>query len=565
MRIIALFITLFFVQISIAQIPDWEWVRTMDCHFNSWKRSVTVDNNGDAIVVIDFVGSSITFGDITLINDNPSHYYAEIAIVKYDNQGNVLWARNYGGPKRDSPTALTTDSTGNIYITGQFEEAITFGSFTLTTTTGQAGFIAKFDSNGNPVFAKKIIEETSISPFHAIKTDNAGNVYLTGSFNSATATFGMISFENEGWSPNIATAQRPFVAKMDSMGNYIWVRVAKSTNNMTSGATALSLDIDAAGNVYSGGNFSCATLMFGNQLLTKTTAALSDNNMYLVKYDANGTEIWARNAGSNLENNGARLWAVKVDLEQNIYASGFFSGNIIFQDTTLNAVGANQLFTVKYDANGNVLWTKIPVNEPGVNQGHSLAIDENNDLYVAGTFTNNPQIDFGNGVVLTNPDLTDGALFIAKFTPEGEAVWGKSIAPFNGICIVDLYCKSQNELYISSSYAYPITFGNHTIEKLDGTYDQFLTKLSYDALRTTDWNQNKNKVYPNPVQDKLVISQPENFKTYALYNLLGAKVTEGIIRPETGTIDFSSVSKGIYILHLLHPESGSETIKLIKE
>lgn len=564
MRIITLFITLFFFQISTAQIPDWEWVRTMDCHFNSWKRSVTVDNNGDVIVVIDFVGSSITFGNITLTNDNPSHYYAEMAIVKYNNQGNVLWAKSYGGPKRDFPTALTTDSTGNIYITGQFEEAITFGSFTLTAATGQTGFIAKLDANGNPVFAKKIIAETSVSPFHAIKTDSAGNVYLTGSFNSATATFGTIGFENEGWSPNIATAQRPYVAKMDSLGNYLWVRVAKSTSNMTSGATALSLDIDAAGNVYSGGYFACATLMFGNQLLTKTTTGFNDNNIYLVKYDADGNEMWARNAGSNLENNGARLWTVKVDLEQNMYTSGYFSGNIMFEDTTLEASGSNQLFTVKYNADGNVLWTKTSVNEPGVNQAHSLAIDENNDLYVAGTFSNNSQIDFGNGVVLTNPNPMEGALFITKFTPEGEAVWGKSALPFNGICIVDLYCKSQNELYISSSYANPMTFGNHTIEKLDGTYDQFLTKLSYDALRTTDWNRNQNKVYPNPVQDKLIISQPGTFKTYILYNILGAKVTEGIIRPETGAVDFSSVSKGIYMLHLLH-ESGSETIKLIKE
>jgi hypothetical protein len=562
---ITLLITLFFFQMTGAQTPDWEWVRSMDGNLNNWARCVTVDNNGDVIVVIDFVGSSISFGDITLTSDNPSHYYSEIAIIKYDNQGNVLWAKNYGGPKADIPSVVTTDNNGNIYLIGQFEDAITFGSFTLNAT-GKNVFITKLDATGNTIFARKIIQEDAFAFYAAIKTDTSGNVYLTGSFNTATATFGTISFNNEGWTANAPWAQRPYVAKMDSEGNYIWVKVPRSPNAETKTVVAYSLDVDAEGNVYSGGYFACNTLQFGTIVLNKTTNGPDDKNIYLVKYDPNGNEIWARNAGSSSENKSAHLWSVKADLDNNVYAAGYFANDIRFDNITLQPPGqAGQLFVVKYDVNGNVLWAKTAINESGINQIQGLAIDEANNLYAAGIFSNIPQIDFGNEVVLTNPTSFEGALFLVKFTPEGEAVWGRKALPFNGNCLVDIYCKSENEIYLSGSYAYAMTFGNHVVEKLDGIYDQFLAKLSFDPLSTTSWNTHTIKVYPNPAKDQLFINQPEAYTNYSVYNVFGAKITSGMIRPETGSIDVSTLSKGVYLLQLSNSESKTGTIRIIKE
>lgn len=566
MRKITLFIVLFFFQMTGAQTPDWEWVRSMDGNLNNWARCVTVDNNGDVIVVIDFVGSSISFGDITLTSANPSHYYSEIAIIKYDNQGNVLWAKNYGGPKTDIPSAVTTDNNGNIYMIGQFEDAITFGSYTLNTT-GKSVFITKLDATGNTIFARKIIQEEALTAFYAvIKTDASGNVYLTGSFNTATATFGTISFNHDGWTANTSSVQRPYVAKMDSEGNYIWVKVPRSPDGETKTVVAYNLDVDTAGNVYAGGYFACNTLQFGTIVLNKTTNGPGDKNIYLVKYDPNGNEIWARNAGSSSENKNAHLWSVKADMENNVYAAGYFANDIRFENITLQSPGsAGQLFVVKYDVNGNVLWAKTTINESGINQIQGLAIDEANNLYAAGIFSNIPQIDFGNEIVLTNPTSFEGALFLVKFTPEGEAVWGRKALPFNGNCLVDLYCKSENEIYLSGSYAYAMTFGNHAVEKLDGIYDQFLAKLAYNPLNAGEWNQNKVKVYPNPVKDRLMISQSETFKTYVVYNVLGKKVKEGDIRSEQATIDVSSLSKGVYMLHLLNSQTKPEVLKIIKE
>lgn len=562
MRIITLLIILFFTQITSSQTPDWEWARNMDIHFNTVKQFSVVDSNGDIIVITDFITPTITFGGITVNNYSPSYYYADIAIVKYDNQGNVVWAKSFGGPRVDQATSIAADDSGNFYIAGGFMDSITFDSVTLTgNPTGN--FIVKFDANGNVVFAKKVTEDNSATVVNVLKTDGNQNIYLTGIFNTPSVTFGNIVLNYEGYS-SAGSSNRAYVAKMDNQGNYLWVKTAQSNEAHTIGIVPYGLDVDTNGSVYTGGYFGCNTIRFGAITLTKTITSGYNMNMYLVKYDSNGNEIWGRNTGSNYENETSTR-TVKTDLENNVYAAGYYTNTVNFGGTTLMSSGGSQQFIVKYDPNGNVLWAKAANSNFGYNSIHSLDVDENNDLYTAGTYINT-QMDFGNGVTLTNPVSTDGAVFVVKYTPQGQAVWARKALSLNGNNTLSIDCKAQNEIYITGTFNNPtLTFGNQTITKSENTFNLFLAKLYYEPLSTSDWDQNKVKVFPNPVKDHLVISQPGNYTAYSLYTILGTKVKAGNIRPETGTIDLSILAKGVYLLQLQNPEANSETIKIIKE
>ncbi|UUC45225.1 T9SS type A sorting domain-containing protein [Flavobacterium cerinum] len=561
MRIITLLLVLFSFQIANAQIPDWEWVKNMDMTNNNWRRSITTDNNGDVIVITDFTKPTITFGNITINNDSPSYYYSDIAMVKYDSQGNVKWAKRFGGPKTDWSFAITTDNAGNIYFTGGYQETITIDSFTLTAFT-LGYYIAKLDTNGNTVFVKKITNEEIIA-CNVLKTDNDGNVYLTGIFSIPTVTFDAIVIENEGFQ-NALSSDRSYVAKMDGNGNYLWVKASQSPHRHFTGVESIGLAVDDAGNVYNSGKFGCNTLKFGAITVTKSIGNDANYNMYLVKYDTNGNEMWVRSTGSTTGTQTCAR-AVKTDSDGNVYTAGFFSDSVNFGNTTLNSSGGEQQFIVKYNPNGDVIWIRNANAPAGHNAICSIDTDENNNLYTTGIF-NNAQVDFGNGVVLTNPVEIDGALFVVKYTPEGEAVWGRKALSLNKFNFVNINCVTENDIYISSSYnGTGMTFGNHTIVKSEENYNQFLAKLAYNPLNTTDWDQNSTKVYPNPVKEQLTISNPEQFKTYRLYTMLGVKVKEGTIREEINTIDLSSLAKGIYLLELANPQSRSETIKIIKE
>ncbi|MPT35384.1 MAG: T9SS type A sorting domain-containing protein [Flavobacterium sp.] len=567
MQKMILLIALFGVQIAFSQVPDWHWARSMGIHYNSVKQFTAVDPSGNSIVITDFITPSITFGNITVYNDSPSYYYSDIAIVKYDNQGNVVWAKAYGGPRVDQATAITTDTAGNFYIAGGFLDTITFDSVTLTADPfGVAGnFIAKFDTNGNLIFAKKVTNDSSGTVIRMIKTDNAENIYLTGFFNTPSIQMGAITLNYEDYnSAGLGSSYRTYVAKMDSQGNYLWAKASQSNDAHYMGIIPFGLDVDTNGNVYVGGHFGCNTIRFGTITLTKNTTYNYNFNMYLVKYDSNGNEIWARNAGSSYDNGTCTL-AVKTDLNNNIYAAGYFSNIVSFGDAILSASGGSQQFIVKYDPSGNVLWAKAATATAGFNTIHSIDVDENNSLYTAGTY-NNTQLNFGNGVTLTNPVPTDGAVFVVKYTPGGEAVWARKATSLNANNTLNIDCKSQNELYICGTFNNPtMTFGNQTVTKSENNYDLYLAKLYYEPLSTTDWNANKVQVYPNPAKDQLFINQPEAYTNYSVYNVSGAKITSGMIRPETGSIDVSELTKGIYILQLSDNGSKTAVIKIIKE
>lgn len=563
MRKITLLIAFFFFQIVCAQTPDWEWVRNMNLHFNTTRQLSSVDSNGDIIVITDFITPTVTFGGITVNNYSPSYYYADLAIVKYDNQGNVIWAKSYGGPRVDNATAIITDTAGNFYIAGGFMDSITFDSVTLTSNNSTGNFVVKFDTDGNVIFAKKVTEDSAAATISAIKLDSNANIYLTGFFNTPTVTFGNITLNYEDYTTT-GSSNRAYVAKMDNQGNYLWAKTAQSNDNHHTGIVPYGMDVDTNGNVYVGGFFGCNTVRFGTVTITKTITSIYNMNMYLVKYDADGNEMWARNTGSNYENETATR-TVKTDLQNNVYAAGYFTNAVTFGNTTLMSSGGSQQFIVKYDPSGTVLWAKSANADYGFNMVQSIDIDENNNFYTAGTYANS-QVNFGNGVILNNPLPVAGALFIVKYTPAGEAVWGRKANPFYANNLVSIDCKSRNEIYVTGVLSdSAVNFGNQVVTKSENTFDLFLARLYYEPLSTADWDRTKVNVYPNPVKDLLSISNPDAYTTYVLYNVLGSKVTEGFIRPEKATIDLSLLSKGVYMLQLKNQETKSETVKIIKE
>lgn len=118
---------------------------------------VTIDASGNSIVTGYFNGTvdtdpGATGGDIS------SNGSWDAYLAKYDPSNNLLWSKAIGGSSGDFGNAVRTDNTGNIYVSGVFEGTAEFdgegGSFQLTSGGGRDGFIAKYDPDGNFVWAK---------------------------------------------------------------------------------------------------------------------------------------------------------------------------------------------------------------------------------------------------------------------------------------------------------------------------------------------------------------------------------------------------------------------------
>jgi len=113
----------------------------------------------------------------------------DILFAKYDNNGNYLWAKNIGSTLDDFGYSLAVDAVGNVYITGEFQGTADFdpgtGTANLTTNGSYDIYIAKYDNNGNYLWANKI-GGTSSDAGNSITIDGSGNIYITGGFYGTT-------------------------------------------------------------------------------------------------------------------------------------------------------------------------------------------------------------------------------------------------------------------------------------------------------------------------------------------------------------------------------------------
>src|ERR1051325_9224676 len=120
---------------------------------------------------------------------------------------------------------------------------------------------------------------------YAVCSDGAGNTYITGSFQSASITFGSFTLNND----TTDQTDDMFVVKYDTGGTVVWARSAGS-NSYDQGH---AISCDGYGNVYVAGVFYGPVFTAGS--FTLNNYGNSSNDIFIVKYDSSGNEVWARN------------------------------------------------------------------------------------------------------------------------------------------------------------------------------------------------------------------------------------------------------------------------------
>lgn len=170
------------------------------------------------------------------------------------------WVKSMGGNSNDQSWQVATDRNGNVYAAGYYISATADfnagGTGGVITNAGDYdAFLAKYDAGGNFLWAKSI-GGGGTDQGYGVNTDGAGNVYVTGYFQSPTmdlnpgGTGGTIT--NAGGGNDI------FVVKYDAGGNFLWAKDMGGSGD-DYGRTVV---IDAGGNVYVTGYFGSTTADF---------------------------------------------------------------------------------------------------------------------------------------------------------------------------------------------------------------------------------------------------------------------------------------------------------------
>ncbi len=208
------------------------WAKSAGGSANDVGSSITKDGNGNVYMTGSFMSSTITFGEITLTNASTGLLPEDMFIVKYDPSGTALWAKRAGGTSVNRGSDIAIDGSGNVYVTGTFcNYPIIFGTKTLPNGGAWDMFIVKYDASGNVPWAKSaggIYTERGFG----ITTDGSGNILVTGDFQSYKITFGTITLTNTNGNqsgPPPYGYMDMFIAKYDANANVPWAKCAGGT------------------------------------------------------------------------------------------------------------------------------------------------------------------------------------------------------------------------------------------------------------------------------------------------------------------------------------------------
>jgi hypothetical protein len=381
-----------------------------------------------------------------------------------------LWAQDPGG---GNAYGIAADASGNIYITGEFNGAsIQFGNTTLNNGNGASNsdFLTKYDPSGNAIWAVGANENAAGTYFElAVCTDVHSNVLVAGNYTGANMVIGTDTLR---WDGNGSDC---FVAKYDSSGNLIWAK------NAGSNGTPLSISTDVSGAVYLTGYFESPKFIVGNDTLTYIASGNNSTDIIIIKFDASGTVVWAKNAGGN-----GIGYGISTDTYGHVYVTGTFYGpaNIIFGIDTLHHTGGNSgnAFIVKYDLSGNVIWAKSPFNT-GRTSGSGVITDINGNVYITG--------GCGSNVVLGNDTLTGNSnsnAFIIKYDSSGNVIWAKTGGKDAFSTAISLDSKGNS--YITGQFSSPaVIFGTDTLiyANSDSTGGAEIFVVKYDTSGGVVW------------------------------------------------------------------------------
>lgn len=234
---------------------NWLWAVSAGGISDDGGYDIALDPAGNAYLTGFLYSYTANFGPHTV----PPSGYMSFFVAKLDPTGNWLWAVRAVGTSWNEVGGIAVDQAGNAYLTGFFSATASIGPYTLTTDGLMDVFAAKLDSDGDWLWAVRA-GGTSFDEGHGIAVDPAGNAFLTGHF-GGTASFGPYTVATSAY-------RDIFSAKLDPVGNWLWVAQAGGTEYDYGRGIAA----DQTGNAYLTGFFS-GTASFGTHTLTSSGGA----------------------------------------------------------------------------------------------------------------------------------------------------------------------------------------------------------------------------------------------------------------------------------------------------
>ncbi|MDQ6701294.1 MAG: SBBP repeat-containing protein [Acidobacteriota bacterium] len=355
-------------------------------------------------------------------------------VAKFDPQGNALLGTYLGGAADDRGYGITTDSAGNIFLTGSTDS----NNFPLSgagqgTRQGKTdAFVTKMDRTGSTLQFSTYLGGSENDIAQAIALDPGGNIYVAGS--TASGDFPIV---NGSYQTNNAGGDTDmFVSKLSLDGRSL----AYSTYIGSRGSdVANAIAIDGTGQAFITGSSNSDVFPVTSDAQQRTRAGGSD--VVLVKLNQSGSALlYSTFLGGSNDETGR---GVAVDASGSAYIAGITSSR--------NFPSTGQSVSPSYnggDSDGFVAKISFPSTPPTLNAG---------GVVNGASFTATP-LSPGSLITIFGNNFASAAVG-ASSTPLPNTLGGVSVT-INGIAAPLVYVGTNQ---INLQLPFEVTPGNASV------------------------------------------------------------------------------------------------------
>lgn len=275
------------------------WIKSLGQMHNGIGYSVAIGPLNEIVVTGQFNETvDLDPGPDTLNFTSNGQY--DVFIQKFFPNGDLQWARTFGGTGDDIGLSVKIGITGKIYLVGTFENNIDFnpnGSPILASSNGSSDiFIEQIEGNGNVSWVRTI-GGVALDYASSVSLDQNEFLYVTGSYGST------VDFDPSSSTAFEITTQGGadiFIDKFANNGDFIWAKSAGgpqaeigtcilAQNNGTlhvTGAFQGVADFDPDLSVFN------LTSNGGNNAFVQKLSVNENSNVSIIEITSKNIELW---------------------------------------------------------------------------------------------------------------------------------------------------------------------------------------------------------------------------------------------------------------------------------
>jgi hypothetical protein len=331
--------------------------------------------------------------------------------------GELLWLRRAGGSGNDDAYDVAVLTDGSSLVVGSYEGSAVFGEGDVGETTLTASgatpdiFVARYHPDGTLDWARRAGGDGIDRGVAISVLPDASPIWVVG-HHDESATFGPGELHE-----TILPGSGEFIASYGPDGSLKWAKhVAQSSSGSLGPEPSVAVLADGSGLVI--GDFT-GTALFGTTKANQTTLVADWVDVFIAKFNSNGSFLWAKRVGGggNLSGTGVAGYGDTAFVITGAISSGTATFGLgESAETSLSAVGSEKAFVARYSPDGTLDWVSFAGGGDLGNTAWGVASLPDGSALVSGS---------ENSLLSEEPPLSSSGAFVQKFGPDGTPLWSE--------------------------------------------------------------------------------------------------------------------------------------------